>query len=47
MFHHQNAGQSHGIKIANRLFENVQIFVNNSNKGYLIHGGNYEEIEFW
>jgi uncharacterized protein YabE (DUF348 family) len=26
LFHHQNAGQNHHIKIANRLFENVVQF---------------------
>jgi hypothetical protein len=26
LFHHQNVGQNHGIKIANRSFENVAQF---------------------
>jgi hypothetical protein len=41
--HHQNAGQSYGIKIANRCFENVarvQIFGNNYDKSKPDSGGN-------
>jgi hypothetical protein len=36
---HQNAGQSHDIKIGNRRFENVEQFIlgNDSNKLNLIH----------
>jgi hypothetical protein len=41
--HHQNAGQNHDIKIANRSFENVaqlKIFGNKSNKSKPDSGGN-------
>jgi hypothetical protein len=38
--HHQNAGQNHDIKIANRCFENMY------NRSKLDSGGNEEEIEF-
>jgi hypothetical protein len=49
LFHHQNAGQNHHIKIANKCFENVVEFrylgttITSQN---LIKGGNEEEIEF-
>jgi hypothetical protein len=47
--HHQNAGQNHDIKTANRFFENVntaQIFENGNKKSEFDSGGNEGEIEF-
>jgi hypothetical protein len=47
---HQNVGQSRGIKLVNRFYENVSQFkylrttVTNKN---LLQGGNEEEVAFW
>jgi hypothetical protein len=49
LFHHQNAGQNHDMKIANRCFKNGAQFKYlgaESNKSKLASGGNYEAIEF-
>jgi hypothetical protein len=47
---HQNAGQNHDMKIANRSFENVTqykyVYGNESNKSKFDSGGNQEAIEF-
>jgi hypothetical protein len=48
--HHQNAGHSQDIKIANRSFENVStvhIFGNDSKKSESDSGGNKVETEFY
>jgi hypothetical protein len=41
---HQDVGQNHDIKIANRCLENVAKF--NCNKSKLNSKGNYEETDF-
>jgi hypothetical protein len=44
--HHQNAGQNHDIKIANRSFENVaefKYFWNEINKSKFDSGGIWED----
>jgi hypothetical protein len=38
--HHQNVGQNRDINIANKSFENIQIFGDNSNKSKFDSGGN-------